>query len=205
MSDKKPLPIRVLIADDEAEVRDAYRQILCVAEMSGETVLLHNLRERLFGKNTPDRSARTSVPSDTTFTPVFCDGAEAAVAAVRNALKLNEPFAVAFLDMRMPPGPDGAWAAARIREFDPAIEIVVCTAYSDVDPRDIGRLTEGQAWRKYALASRIGSAGSTHGINVFLRGMLWDISADSGQALAISAGKVTESSGRGAAILNLWL
>ena len=140
MSDKKPLPIRVLIADDEAEVRDAYRQILCVADMSGETVLLHNLRERLFGKNAPDRSARTSVPSDTTFTPVFCDGAEAAVAAVRNALKLNEPFAVAFLDMRMPPGPDGAWAAARIREFDPAIEIVVCTAYSDVDPRDIAAM-----------------------------------------------------------------
>jgi CheY-like chemotaxis protein len=40
--------------------------------------------------------------------------------------------------MRMPPGPDGVWAAARIRELDPAIEIVVCTAYSDVDPRDIG-------------------------------------------------------------------
>ncbi len=38
----------------------------------------------------------------------------------------------------MPPGPDGVWAAARIRELDPAIEIVICTAYSDVDPRDIG-------------------------------------------------------------------
>ncbi len=45
---------------------------------------------------------------------------------------------MAFLDMRMPPGPDGVWAAARIRELDPAIEIVMCTAYSDVDPRDIG-------------------------------------------------------------------
>jgi hypothetical protein len=32
------------------------------------------------------------------------------------------------------------WAAARIRELDPAIEIVVCTAYSDVDPRDIGAM-----------------------------------------------------------------
>jgi diguanylate cyclase len=43
-----------------------------------------------------------------------------------------------FLDMRMPPGPDGVWAAQRIRELDPAIEIVVCTAYSDVDPGEIG-------------------------------------------------------------------
>ena len=72
------------------------------------------------------------------FAPVFCAGAEAAVAAVRDALAAEEPFAVAFLDMRMPPGPDGVWAAARIRELDPAIEIVVCTAYSDIDPRDIG-------------------------------------------------------------------
>jgi diguanylate cyclase (GGDEF)-like protein len=41
--------------------------------------------------------------------------------------------------MRMPPGPDGAWAAGKIREIDPKIEIVICTAYSDVDPVDIGR------------------------------------------------------------------
>jgi diguanylate cyclase len=38
----------------------------------------------------------------------------------------------------MPPGPDGVWAASRIRELDPAIEIVICTAYSDVDPCEIG-------------------------------------------------------------------
>jgi hypothetical protein len=34
---------------------------------------------------------------------------------------------------------------------------------------------------------------------------LWDIDADSGQALAVSEGQITESSGAGAAILNLWL
>jgi predicted amidohydrolase len=78
-------------------------------------------------------------------------------------------------------------------------------APADADPGDVGRLTEGQAWRKYALAGRIGSAGATHGINVFLRGVLWDINADSGQALAVSEGQITESSGVGAAILNLWL
>ena len=138
MSDKKRSPIRVLIADDEAEVRDAYRHILIAADMSSETAVFHNLRERLFSKNAPDQLARTLSPSETTFAPVFCEGAEAAVAAVRDAIGADDPFAVAFLDMRMPPGPDGVWAAARIRELDPAIEIVVCTAYSDVDPRDIG-------------------------------------------------------------------
>ncbi len=139
MSEKKRPPIRVLIADDEAEVRDAYRQILLEADMSSETAVFHNLRERLFSKP-PEQLARNLSPSDTTFTPVFCEGAEAAVATLRDALAADDPFAVAFLDMRMPPGPDGVWAAARIRELDPAIEIVVCTAFSDVDPRDIGAM-----------------------------------------------------------------
>src|ERR1700677_3143206 len=140
VSDKKRLPIRVLVADDEAGVRDAYRQILSEADMSSETAMFHNLRERLFSKAVQDQLARGPSPSDTTFTPVFCEGAEAAVAAVRDALAADDPFAVAFLDMRMPPGPDGVWAASRIRELDPAIEIVICTAYSDVDPRDIGAM-----------------------------------------------------------------
>ncbi len=140
MADKKKMPIRVLIADDEAEVRDAYRQILLEADLSSETAVFNNLRERLFSKNAPAQVARILSASDTTFAPVFCEGAEAAVAAVREALAAEQPYAVAFLDMRMPPGPDGVWAAARIRELDPAIEIVMCTAYSDVDPRDIGGL-----------------------------------------------------------------
>jgi diguanylate cyclase (GGDEF)-like protein len=138
VSDKKRVPIRVLIADDEAEVRDAYRQILLDTDMSSETAVFHNLRERLFNKSASDQLARKLSAGDTTFAAVFCEGAEAAVAAVRHALSAEDPFAVAFLDMRMPPGPDGVWAAARIRELDPAIEIVVCTAYSDIDPRDIG-------------------------------------------------------------------
>ena len=138
MSDKKKLPIRVLIADDEAEVREAYRQILAAEDMSSETAVFRNLRDRLFAKNMPEQAARNLSAGETTFIPVYCEGAEAAVAAVRAALAADDPFAVAFLDMRMPPGPDGVWAAARIRELDPAMEIVVCTAYSDIDPRDIG-------------------------------------------------------------------
>ena len=139
MTEKKRT-IRVLIADDEAEVRSAYREVLSEADMSGETAVFRNLRERLFTKPAADQVARALASPSTTFAPVFCAGAEAAVAAVRDALAAEEPFAVAFLDMRMPPGPDGVWAAARIRELDPAIEIVLCTAYSDVDPAEMGSI-----------------------------------------------------------------
>ncbi len=137
---EKRRAIRVLIADDEAEVRNAYRDILTEADMNGETAVFRNLRERLFTKPSADHVVKRLSSPNTSFAPVFCEGAEAAVAAVRDAVAAEDPFAVAFIDMRMPPGPDGVWAAARIRELDPAIEIVLCTAYSDVDPAEMGSI-----------------------------------------------------------------
>ncbi|HWS63458.1 MAG TPA: EAL domain-containing protein [Steroidobacteraceae bacterium] len=143
MSKSKRPEIRVLVADDEAEVRDAYRQILLEADMSSETAVFRNLRERLFAKGAPEQMAKQlagRATPKTVFAPVFCEGAVAAVAAVRESIAADKPFAIAILDMRMPPGPDGVWAAQHIRELDPAIEIVMCTAYSDVDPGEIGGL-----------------------------------------------------------------
>lgn len=138
MSKTKSSAIRVLVADDEAQIRDAYREILLDSDMSGETAVFRNLRDRLFTKSASEHTVKQLASRNTTFAPVFCDGALAAVAAVRDAVAADEPFAVVFLDMRMPPGPDGVWAAGRIREMDPAVEIVMCTAYSDVDPAAIG-------------------------------------------------------------------
>ncbi len=130
-------PIRVLVVDDEAPIRDAYRQIFSDPHNDTHNDARRTLGAKLFGAEAstrPDRPMSVAL----SFDPVFCEGAEAAVAAVKEALHANQPFAVAFLDMRMPPGPDGIWAASHIREIDPAIEIAVCTAYSDVDPCDIG-------------------------------------------------------------------
>jgi len=154
VSERNRSPIRVLVVDDEEDVRDAYRQILLEADVTRDLAAFRELRTRLFRREdaapAPAPSATSaasaaSAPSaaldaarGASFDPVFCHGAEAAVEAVRTALGLEQPFAVVFLDMRMPPGPDGVWAAARIRELDPAIEIVICTAYSDIDPCEIG-------------------------------------------------------------------
>lgn len=135
-------PIRVLVADDEAALRDAYRHILVTPEGGGDTTLAE-LRARLRPETAgaaPRLVAGKEAPLKTQFDATFCNGAEAAVAAVRDALAAGKPFAVAFIDMRMPPGPDGLWAAARIRELDPAIEIVICTAYADVDCSEIAAL-----------------------------------------------------------------
>ena len=131
-------PIRVLVVDDEPEVRDAYRQIFTNSEVSQEMTGFHELRSRLFNQSGAGQAPRQARRSSVTFEAVFCEQAEAAVTAVRQALAADRPFAVVFLDVRMPPGPDGVWAATQIRELDPAVEIVICTAYSDTDPCEIG-------------------------------------------------------------------
>jgi diguanylate cyclase len=140
MAQRNSKPIRVLIVDDEPEIRDAYRQILAESEASLEMTGFHELRSRLFRKNPEEALKRAAMRTATAFEPVFCEQATQAVAAVKEGLARNEPFAVVFLDVRMPPGPDGVWAATQIRELDPAIEIVICTAYSDADPGEIGGL-----------------------------------------------------------------
>lgn len=61
------------------------------------------------------------------------------VEAVEQTLALGQPYSVAFIDVRMPPGIDGKETARRIRALDPDINLVIVTGYSDFSPLDISR------------------------------------------------------------------
>lgn len=139
MQDSTRPPIRVLVVDDEPAVLDAYRQVLAPLATPADRAVIDELRTRLFLAGGGTSLGGRTAPPTRAFDAVYCGSAEAAVAAVREACAVKQPFAVAFIDMRMPPGQDGVWAAERIREMDPQLEIVVCTAYSDIDPAEIGR------------------------------------------------------------------
>jgi hypothetical protein len=77
---------------------------------------------------------------------------------------------------------------------------------SDVDRNDIRKITEGQAWNKYALAGRIRSSGAKYGINVFLRGKLWDHDSGGWSATLVRGDEVfIEEPTDKAAVLNLWI
>ncbi len=130
-------PIRVLVVDDETAVLDVYRKILSAAVSSVERAARQDLRARLLRGTAAEELSAAAARRSSRFALVFCAGAEAAVDAVRLAQVDGQPFAVVFLDMRMPPGPDGAWAAEKIRALDGEIEIVLCTAFSDTDPAEI--------------------------------------------------------------------
>jgi len=76
----------------------------------------------------------------------------------------------------------------------------------DVDVDDVKRLKESEAWMKYALAGRIHSSGAKHGINVFLRGKLWDQDFGGWPATVVQGEEVfVEEQTEQAAMFNLWL
>ena len=76
----------------------------------------------------------------------------------------------------------------------------------DVDANDVGHITEARAWNKYALAGRIHSSGAAYGMNVFLRGKLWDQDAGGSPATLVRGQEVfVEEQTQKAAILSLWL
>ncbi|MBS0374594.1 MAG: EAL domain-containing protein [Proteobacteria bacterium] len=131
-----PGPLRVLVADDEQAIREAYIAVFGEADVRDGLEAIQELRKRLFSGTQSAAAPGRRLGFD----PTICAGAEEAVEAVRRAVAAGRPYPVVFLDMRMPPGHDGAWAAARIRELDAEAEIVICTAYSDVDPANIGGL-----------------------------------------------------------------
>ena len=56
---------------------------------------------------------------------------------VQKAAAQGNPYWLAFVDMRMPPGWDGLETIAGILEVDPQIQIVLCTAYSDYSWEEI--------------------------------------------------------------------
>jgi HD-GYP domain-containing protein (c-di-GMP phosphodiesterase class II) len=93
---------RVLAVDDESTVRDLYEGIL-----------------------------QSTIPSPAlpNFNLTCCSQGDEAVAAVKHSFVENAPYAVAFLDLNMPPGPDGEWTAEEIHHLDPRINTVVVTGY----------------------------------------------------------------------------
>ena len=124
---------RVLIIDDDPEIQSAYRAVL--APQDSDLNTSNAKLAQLLNTDQPD-------PSDLSpeFELYFASQGPEGVAMVKAAFSSNEPIAVAFIDIRMPPGFDGMETAARIRKIDPDIEIVIVTAYSDRSREEIVRV-----------------------------------------------------------------
>jgi len=131
MGNFQPDQLRILAVDDEQAILTLYQEVLSSEEGERKIVLEVGEPEGpFFGNNLTSISTQS-------FDLVLCRQGDEAIAAVKRSLEENRPFAVAFLDVRMPPGQDGVRTAEQIRALDPNVEIVMMTGYSDVKPRDI--------------------------------------------------------------------
>ena len=111
---------RILIVDDSASIHEDFRKILC-ADPNGEPSM-DSLEETLFGTAPVLRQA---FELDSAY-----QGQEA-LALVNQALAADAPYAMVFIDMRMPPGWDGLQTIEQLWNVDPHLQIALCTAYSD--------------------------------------------------------------------------
>lgn len=112
---------RILVIDDEPSIHKDFRSILVAVRESAHLV---ELESTLFG-DSPAAPARPAF---------FLDSAtqgQEGVEHARAALMRGEPFSVAFVDMRMPPGWDGLRTVKELWATDPRLQVVICTAYSD--------------------------------------------------------------------------
>ena len=117
---------RVLIVDDNRAIHDDFRKILRVRPNTA----VSDLETELFGAEPPPALA---FELDSAYQGA--DGVE----LVRAALATGRPYALAVVDMRMPPGIDGLHTIARMWEIDPDLQVVICTAYSDASWQDLIR------------------------------------------------------------------
>lgn len=123
---------RILIIDDDVEIWKSYQTVLAPEQDN-----LHSSGNRIVQllESESDISPRTS--SD--FRLRFAHQGQEGFGLVQEALSERMPYALAFIDVRMPPGWDGMKTAKKIRKIDPDIEIVIVTAYSDRSREEIVR------------------------------------------------------------------
>jgi PAS domain S-box-containing protein len=113
---------RILIIDDNPAIHEDFQKILCPANHRRPAV--NRLAAALFDQDQPGVQTM-NFELDSAY-----QGQEG-LEMVKKALAENRPYAMAFVDVRMPPGWDGVETIAHIWKVCSQIQIVVCTAYSD--------------------------------------------------------------------------
>ncbi|UCG07767.1 MAG: HD domain-containing protein [Desulfobacterales bacterium] len=110
---------RILAVDDELTVLGLYEQILSPPTAMNDS------------SSKQTKMADKTLMGELAFDVTCCNQGDQAVEAVKLSLKEGSPFAVAFLDLHMPPGPDGHWTAEQIQKLDPGINVILVTGYYD--------------------------------------------------------------------------
>ena len=122
---------RILVIDDNESIHQDFRKVLAAAPE--REIELAAAEQALFG-DAPALRPLFEVDSAS-------QGQEGLAKTVA-ALAEQRPYALAFVDMRMPPGWDGIETIERLWRVDPQLQVVVCTAYSDYSWQEMAERLE---------------------------------------------------------------
>src|SRR5579863_3847002 len=121
---------RILIVDDNEAIHADFRKILGLGARAASS--LEKSRMALFGEElTEPAREQPAYEIDSAWQ------GQQALELVRQANRDGRPYAMAFVDVRMPPGWDGVETVQRLWQEYPELEVVICTAYSDYSWEDI--------------------------------------------------------------------
>ena len=118
----EPANHRILLVDDNPAIHEDFRKILNASKRRNESI--EHAELLLLGV------ATMTVDADAFQIDSAMQGREA-LEKVNAALKEKRPYAMAFVDVRMPPGWDGIETIEHLWNIDPALQVVLCTAYAD--------------------------------------------------------------------------
>jgi two-component system NtrC family sensor kinase len=118
---------RILLVDDMPTIHEDFRKIL-VPHAPAKSAL-DATKAALFGDE--PKAAVAPFDLDSAY-----QGAEG-LAKVEASLLADKPYAMAFVDMRMPPGWDGVETIEHLWKADPRLQVVICTAYSDTSWEEV--------------------------------------------------------------------
>ena len=122
MKTTSPIAPRILVIDDNPAIHEDFKKILGGWPSPGAR--LDNVAAELFGQ--PTKAANRVA-----FRLDFAAQGQEALFLVEKSLPARDPYAMAFVDVRMPPGLDGVETIEKIWEICPDMQMVICTAFSD--------------------------------------------------------------------------
>ncbi|MBT3786645.1 response regulator [bacterium] len=125
---------RILVVDDNASIHEDFQEIL-LPQVSPSVRKIETLSRAVFGTKRSEIKSHKLLHTD--YEIDFAFQGEEGLEKVRSARSADRPYWLVFMDVRMPPGWDGIETLIRIWELEPALEAVICTAYSDYDWEEI--------------------------------------------------------------------
>src|SRR4030095_13319499 len=121
---------RILVIDDNPAIHSDFKKILGAGSRSDIPLLA--VEAELFG-------AESHLPKQSSFAIHTASQGQDALGKVAQANAEGRPYALAFVDVRMPPGWDGVETIQQLWKEDPHLQVVICTAYADYSWEEVVR------------------------------------------------------------------